>query len=409
LTAGHSDLIKFESLTSTNFGPVKVALSKMVQMAKINARKRALLSGERLLPQRFVNQVRQSLEGIDMRSKFRTSVGRRSITTWLTSELQYQRWLSPGNQADPQHSHLWLKGGAGLGKTNASLAVIQQLGVLHTDQTLTESIGAQSETFLAYFLCERLPGYCTAEDVLKCLITQLINQEESLAQHARWFVPNPRYRGPAHLDTRRTDHQINTSGAKATATVDNLWKCLQDMIDDTVVNKIHIVLSNLHFLDSSVSTTALLAKLRATAYESTPQTVRRAKWLVTSRGDKHIRDYLTAECIAVIDLDNNAKYEGKVKAARQNHARDSVVRLRETKHYSPDLAYWIRNFVESQSEDERWIDILCILLRAMPSNASNLTIRKWLRETGTYSIYNLIDHAWDTVCFLLPCRVCTEC
>jgi hypothetical protein len=174
---------------------------------------------------------------------------------------------------------------------------------------------------LAYFLCERLPGYCTAEDVLKSLIIQLINQEESLAQHARWFVPNPRYRGPAHLDIRRNDYQINTSGAKATATVDNLWKCLQDMIDDPVVNNIHIVLSNIHYLDSSVSTTALLAKLRATAYEFVPQAVRRAKWLVTSRGDKHIRDYLNAECIAVIDLDNNAKYEGKVKAARQNHAR----------------------------------------------------------------------------------------
>jgi hypothetical protein len=66
MTAGHSDLIKFESIASTKFGPVKVALSKMVQMARINARKRALLSGERLLPQRFVNQVRQSLEGIDM-------------------------------------------------------------------------------------------------------------------------------------------------------------------------------------------------------------------------------------------------------------------------------------------------------------------------------------------------------
>jgi hypothetical protein len=248
------------------------------------------------------------------------------------------------------------------------------------------------------------------EDVLKSLIIQLINQEESLAQHARWFVPNPRYRGPAHLDIRQTDYHINTSGAKATATVDNLLKCLQDMIDDPVVNNIHIVLSNIHYLDSTVSTTVLLTKLRATAYESMPQAVRRAKWLMTSRGDRHIRDYLTAECIAVIDLDNNAKYEGKVKAARQNHARDSVVRLRETKQYSPDLAYWIRNFVESQSEDEKWIDILCILFRAMPNDASNLTIRKWLRETGNCNIHHLVDHAWDTVSlhYLVECTASAD-
>jgi hypothetical protein len=369
----------------------------MVQMAKINARKRSLLSGERLLPQRFVNQVRQSLEGVDMRSKYRASVGQRSIATWLTSEPLYQKWLSPGSHTDSQHSYLWLKGGAGLGKTNASLAAIQQLSNSH-DQSSLESTAAQNETFLAFFLCERLSGFCTAEDVLKSLIIQLINQDESLAQHARWFVPNPRYGGPAHLDSRRSIDQNNASGAKATATVDNLWKCLQDMIDDPVVNNIHIVLSNIHFLASSVSTTALLAKLRATAHESMPQAVRRAKWLVTSRGDGHIREYLTADCVAVIDLDNNVEYGGKVRAARQTHARDAVVQLRETKQYSPDLAYWIRNFVESQSEDEKWIDILCILLRAKPSEASNLSIRKWLRETANYSIHNLVDHAWDTVC-----------
>jgi hypothetical protein len=398
LTAGHNDLIKFESITSTKFGPVKVALSKMVQMAKINARKRALVSGERLLPQKFVNQVRQSLEGVDMRSMFRTKVAQRRINTWLSSEPLYQQWLSPGGRADPQNSYLWLKGGAGLGKTNASLAAIQQLTNSHSDQNAMENTGPHSETFLAYFLCERLPGYCTAEDVLKSLITQLINQDESLAQHGRWFVPNPRYRGPAHLDTRPADDPVNSSGAKATATVDNLWKCLQDMIDDPVVNSIHIVLSNVHYLDSNVSTVALLAKLRAAAFETMPQAVRTARWLVTSRGDKHIREYLTAEFISVIDLDDNVEYGGKVKAARQNHARDAVVQLRLTKKYSPDLAYYIRNFVESQSEDEKWIDILCILLKAKPIEESNLSIRKWLREAGSYSTPNLVDHAWDTVC-----------
>ena len=384
-------------MTSTKFVAVKVALSNMVQMAKINARKRSLVSGERLLPQRFVNQVRQSLEGVDMRSKFRTSVGQQPIVTWLTSESLYQQWLSPSIQTDAQPSYLWLKGGAGLGKTNASLAAIQQLGKSHTNQTSTESTTPQSETFLAYFLCERLSGYCTAEDVLKSLIIQLINIDESLAQHARWFVPNPRYGGPAHLDSRQTDDQNDASGAKATATVDNLWKCLQDMIDDPVVHSIHIILSNIHFLNSSVFTTALLAKLRVNAHEPMPHAVRRAKWLVTSRGDGHIREHLTASCIAVIDLDNNVKYGGKVKAAKKTHARDAVVQLRKAKQYSPNLAYWIRNFVESQSEDEKWIDILYALLRAQPSEMSNLSIRKWLKETGNCSIYNLVDHAWDTV------------
>lgn len=369
----------------------------MVQMAKINARKRSLQSGDRLLPQKFVNQVRQSLEGVDMRSKYRAMAGASPIFTWLSSESSYQQWLSLHHGTDPQQCYLWLKGGAGLGKTNASLSAIQHLSNSRDEQNTADTAGPQCENFLAYFLCDRTLSCCTAEDVLKSLITQLINQDESLAQHARWFVPNPRYQGPAHLDTRLlTDHATN-AGAKATATVDNLWKCLQDMFEDPIVSSVHLVLSNIHYLESTASTAAFLDKLRQSAFESSSQAVRRPKWLLTSRGDQHICTYLTAGCISVIDLDNNVEYGGKVTAARKSHARDAVLQLRASKQYSTDLAYYIRNFVESQSEDERWIDVLCILLRAKPSEESNLSIRKWLKEAGGYSIPKLVDHAWDTV------------
>lgn len=369
----------------------------MVQMAKINARKRALQSGDRLLPQKFVNQVRQSLEGVDMRSKYRTRAGSKPISTWLSSELLYQQWLSPASATDPQHSYLWLKGGSGLGKTNASLAAIQQLSNSRDEQSTAENAGPQCETFLAYFLCDRTSSCCTAEDVLKSLIIQMINQDESLAQHARWFVPNPRYQGPAHLDTKLLSDRTNNTGAKATATVDNLWKCLQDMFEDPIVNSIHVILSNIHYLESTASTAALLDKLRQSAFGCSSQAVRRPKWLLTSRGDQHICGYLTADCISVINLDNNVEYGGKVTAARKGHARDAVVQLRASKQYSTDLAYYIRNFVESQSEDEKWIDILCILLKARPSQESNLSIRKWLKEAGDYNIPKLVDHAWDKV------------
>jgi hypothetical protein len=192
---------------------------------------------------------------------------------------------------------------------------------------------------------------------------------------------------------------MGSSGAKATATVDNLWKCLQDMIDDPVVNSIHLVINNIHLLESSGSTTALLSKLRdhAISLESQSSAARRVKWLITSRNDTHIRQYLTANSISVIDLENDGEYGAKVKVARQKHARDVVMQLRSSQNYSSDLAYYVRNSIESQSEDETWIDILCILLRAMPGNSSSLTIRKWLREVGSYNIHKLIDHAWNTV------------
>ncbi|KAK0920597.1 hypothetical protein LTR91_019205 [Friedmanniomyces endolithicus] len=397
LTVGHADLIRFESITSEKFVPVKMALTSMVQTARINARKRT--SGQNLLSHKFVNQVRRSLEGVDMRQKFRAKVEQRQTTSWLTSEPQYQQWMAIGDSAKPLRSpHMWLKGGPGLGKTNASLAAIHTIGQTQLQEQQTESAG-RNETFLAYFLCERSSGYDTAEDVLKNLITQLIDQEESLAQHARWFVPNPGYRGAASDDSLRSDLDTPASGAKATATVDNLWQCLQDMIEDPIVSSIHVIISNFHLLDSGESTTALLVKLREDAFSTvaTPRVNHRARWLITSRDDQHIRSHLTAKCIAVIDLENDREYGGKVKIARQKHAKDTVTKLRQTKKYSSDLASYIRNSIESQSEDEKWIDSLCLLLGAMPNNSSSLTIRKWLREMSRYSINRLVDHARDTI------------
>jgi hypothetical protein len=368
----------------------------MVQKAKPNARKRALQSGERLLPQRFLSQVRQSLAGVDMSSRFRARAGSRPVTSWLASEPLYQEWLDPSRNVDSQRSYLWLKGGAGFGKTNASLVAIQELEKLYSDQDM-EANNNKNERFLAYFLCDSSSGCCSAEDVLKGLIIQLINQDESLAQHARWFVPNPKYRGPAHRYTRLLDDDSGASGAKATATVDNLWKCLQDMLEDPVADNVHIVVNNLHCLESDASTAAFLAKLSVAAFETTQKPFSTARWLVTSRNDNHIGRYLDSECISVIDLEDDAEYGGKVKVARQNHARDAVMQLKASKGYTPDFAYYIRNFVESQSEDAKWIDILCILLEAKPSESSSLSVRKWLREAGTYNINKLVGHAWDTV------------
>lgn len=266
--------------------------------------------------------------------KFRARERERSISSWLTSEPLYQTWLSSYTASDQECSYLWLKGGPGLGKTNASLAAIQQLGTSSVDQSLDGS-------FVAYFLCEWTSGCNTAEDILKNLITQLINQEESLAQHgARRFVSNPRYRGPSYIEKQQMNEDMGAAGAKASATVDHLWKCLQEMIDDPVVNSIHFIINNMHVLESGGSTTALLAKLRdhALSLACQPVAARRVKWLITSRGDKHICDYLGARCVSLIDLENDHEYGSKMRQARKKHAKDLVDQLRSDKEYSSDLA-----------------------------------------------------------------------
>lgn len=230
-----------------------------------------------------------------------------------------------------------------------------------------------SEAFPASFMCEESSGCNTAEGILKSIITQLINEEESLAQHAKWFVPTPRYRGPSDED----NYDLNGTGAQATATVDDLWKYLQDIMEDPVVSSIHIIIGNIHCLEVGESTLALLSKLQSHAFTLRRQkpAARRVRWLITSRNDKHISHQLTAECVSIIDLESQ-DFGNKIRGDRQKHAKDAVLQLRSSKKYSSDLAFYVRNSLESRSEDETWIDVLCKLLAAMPSNSSDLAVRK---------------------------------
>ncbi len=400
MTATHVNLIKFDGAADPKFQPVQTALREMVASARVNARKRTFWSGQNLLTQKTVSQVRQTLEGVNMRLKLRSKIGQRQMSSWLTTEPLYQQWLLRDRGSSSGRPHLWLKGGAGLGKTNASLAAIQQISKSHLTGSSTNA-SAPSGNFLAFFLCESMPGCCTGEDILKSLITQLINQEESLAQHgARWFVPNARSRYLAEDISQSQEDEYIALGAKATATVDNLWECLHDMINDPAVNVAFLVVNNIHVLDSGGSTTAFLSKLREYAFQlsdNKPES-EKAKWLVTSRSDKDLNRYLSAKSVASIDLDNGREYGAKLKDARRHHTREAVSHLSATKNYTPDLAFFVRSSIESQSVDETWIEVLCILLGAIPNSSSNLEIRKWLREVGPYKTHALIDHAWRKVC-----------
>ncbi|KAM3415735.1 hypothetical protein BST61_g9248 [Cercospora zeina] len=318
LTADHRDLIKFESIASEKFSTVRRALVTMVQMAKTTARKRVILSGQSLLSQRTIQQVRETLEGVDMRLKFRTKTNQLPISSWLESIPLYQSWLAPAPSSKQNGSYLWLRGGAGLGKTNASLAAIQYVSKSQAYDQRLESSRGYGETLLAYFLCEWTPGCNTAEELLQSLITQ-ISQDEALAQHgARWFVRNTRSRDAKDQKVHGITEDVGASGAKATTTVDNLWRCLQDMLDDPAVNNIHIIINNMHLLESNSSTNALLAKLRgdAESFKDQAQATQRVRWLITSRNEHHINHHLAAASISLVDLENDQKYGAALNTAK---------------------------------------------------------------------------------------------
>ncbi|KAK5115752.1 hypothetical protein LTR62_000841 [Meristemomyces frigidus] len=394
LTADHRGLIQFDSVTSKEFEHVKRGLSRMYLNAGKNSRERNVASGSNNLTRVFVHQVREVLEGVDMRARYRAKVGQNPVSSWLTAEEKYKEWLASRSGGELRYPYLWLKGGAGSGKTNAALMAIQLINqTQHEEQHTVLDRGSQA-AFLAYFLCDRTPGCCTAEDMLKSIITQLINQEEALAQHAKWFVTGQRYR----------DTTIASAKSLSTITVENLWKYLQDMLEDPVINTAHVVISNIHCLESSESTSALLCRLREAAIMSTEApspsvdgTTRKARWLITSRDETHICKHLIAEHIFMIDMEDDREYGRERSQDRKRQAQLAVARLMKNKDYRPDLAYFMRSSMEKQAEDVKWIEVLFLLLEEKPRDTDGLTIRRWLKEVGSYNLHALINYAWSMI------------
>lgn len=394
LPSDHRDLIKFESVLTPKFAVVKAALDKMILPAKVSVRKRVHASGQTLLNQRFVNQIRHSLEGVDMRQQFRARTEEGTGSSWLVSEPLYQKWLDSAGPDGSDDAHVLLTGASGLGKTQAALVAIQHRYYAGESQQRIDWTAARTQDFLAYFLCDESAGSNTAEDLLKNLVLQMISQEESLAHHAKWFVRDSR----AQISPSDAFHgsDLDTGSTAATATVDNLWKCVQDMVDDPAVTSVHFILSNLHCLEASESTAALLRKLSENAASTKGRAAgsQKSKWLLTSRKETHIRRYLIAGHFAVIDLENNEEYGSKLRRARQDHASKAIAQLQRDKQYSADLAYYVKNSIERQSQDESWIDILCLLLGALPAQSNRLTVSGWLRKTAVLNTRQLIDHTW---------------
>jgi hypothetical protein len=153
-------------------------------------------------------------------------------------------------------------------------------------------------------------------------------------------------------------------------------------------------------LDQNDSTTALLAKFRShsASLASKRDGLRKVNWLIASRNHTHLRQYLSSTTISVIDLDNEREYGSRVKDARVKHAKLAVSQLKASKNWGLGLAYTVGNSIEVQSEDDTWVNVLCIFLAAMPDDSNGLTIRKWLDEAGKHKLHELIEHEWKRVC-----------
>jgi hypothetical protein len=326
LLCNHRDLVKFDDPKDPRFEVVRAPLQEILHGAVKIAKNRMNASRDTNVD--GMNNITKALGGgMVYYERCKALELKFGSSSWLPNESEFQGWLARNH--DPQVPHcyrddsLWICGAEGKGKTGASIAALKTIesAVKAENQAAT----GRSRVLLAYWFCEPNDS-STAENLLKSIIWQLIQDEPTLASYAKQF-------------TDRKNRQAMS------LSIENLWQCLQDIFSDlTASSGIYIVISNIHNLSNdSGSKQKLLDLIKDELDVTKDRKYNRTcmRWFFTSRKDKYNVDgKFSGRINRVIDLDD-AKYMNQVQLELRKHAQRKVAELSSEKGYKKDLTYFV--------------------------------------------------------------------
>lgn len=402
LARHHRNLIKFDGPKEEIWSKtVRGMLNTVIGAANLTAKNR--LNSARGLDLTALKGILDSLDGASVHRK-RKDLGKSvSGSTWMTGIPEYAEWVNiiktqAAEQEAPKTESLvdclWVRGPEGRGKTGATLAVLNDIEALQEKQ----GSSGQDGILLAYFFCEPVADYSTAEDVLRSLLCQLINQQNALAAHASAFVKkNTKDKDSKDKDSKDRDLKDKPP------TVDNLWQCLLNMLSDEFAGRrIYIVINNLHVLQPEAeSTVKLMHYLNAEL--STQRLVKdegegypvSTRWFLTSREFKTIEQALTTSCVRLVNL-RDVKYVNQVQKDLQLHAKCKIQDLERQKKYNKALAYYASSLIGRRATNMHWIDLTCVQLAELPETESHVKIRSVL-ETTPKDLGDLLKDKWNEI------------
>ena len=383
-TCDHSDLVRFQSNTereyTTIIGQLTTMIDKAYSIVKARYNQRSPVTDQDF------SKLRKLLEtGVSMQAK-RDMISQTVVAqSFVTGDRNFENWykMIPGSKRC-----LWIEGVPSMGKTAASLAAIQKL----EEKIDTEQQQNREAVLLAWYFCDSQTDYCTAEDLLKSIILQLVDSKRRLAIYALSFVKTTKAPKKAFGDNRE-------SNVKATMTVEQLWQCLQGMLKDVSLRDVYIVINNLHLLEADSSSTERFIQLisgNVTGLSEDDETC--GRWLFTSSNryrDDLQRCVTESKDIQVIDL-GAPEYKNVVNEARVAYAKDLSETLANDKGYDLGLAFEIRDVMIIKAENKKWMDILCLQLTALPRD-NRLAIVERLDGLPFGNLNGLIEDTWRSV------------
>ncbi|KAI1738519.1 hypothetical protein F4680DRAFT_425179 [Xylaria scruposa] len=381
LASNHRDLVKFDGHKDARWSQfVRDPLRKIIHGAQLAVKGR--LNSVRDIDRDMVSKIMDALEGAQVQRKRNILRQTFAPSSWITTEAEYTQWLAEGQKdADAERSRsrdcLWIRGPEGRGKTSASMAAVEEI---ESHIINNEESNSQDPVLLAYFFCDTTPDYNTAEDVLKSLIRQLINQQVTLAPYAKQYVKKAN----------------EGSKSQARVAVENLWQTLQEiLLDEFIGRKVIFVLNNIHCLpEDSDSTIKLMKYLGAEVHGLNNNDTKRVptRWFITSREAHNVEQALKTNGVRLVDLEDE-KYGDQVQTALRKHAKEKISTLEEAKKYNKALAYFASSLIGKRAQNTQWIDITCVQLQELPQTQSDLPVRRAL-ETMPQDLKSLLNKSW---------------
>lgn len=262
---------------------------------------------------------------------------RRQSFEWILQDPQYLSWRSGKDIC-----LLWIKGGAGKGKTMMSIGLIDELSRKQHDSTV-----------VTYFFCQNADTELnTLVSILKGLILRLVNQQIELAEslRSRWDSKNDRF----HEDVTSWRH---------------LWNILLEILDRCTASRIYIIVDGLDECQDGDMVDFLKLIVRNGLGQPA-----KLKWLLTSRPlDSAERALLAGNDQVQVSLELNSDC---ISEAVKAYIAYKVDELSLYHKYGQALKSEVKSALSAKAEGTfLWISLVCKRLESVHRDEAMNTIR----------------------------------
>lgn len=240
---------------------------------------------------------------------------------WIIQDPQYLGW-----QDRDDVGLLWIKGGAGKGKTMMSIGLIERI-----------PRPQDGSTVVTYFFCQNADYKLnTIEAIIKGLIYQLVNQQKELKEslRRRWDTANRRF------DEDLTSWRV-------------LWQVFLEMLDCCRCRRVYVVVDALDECQDEGMADLLKLIVRTGLHQPS-----KIKWLLTSRPlDSAERELLAGADQVLVSLELNSKH---VSEAVKTYIAYRVDELDRRQSYGPKLRQEVETELKNRAEDTYlWVSLAC--------------------------------------------------